>query len=449
MDFLGWMAVVGALLLSLALSSAYIRRLPISTSAIYLAVGVALSPLGFDLLRIDILESKKWFEHLSQVAVIVSLFVGGLKLRLPFRNPAWFAAYLLAGPVMLFSIFGMAIFGHLVLGLNPAVALLLAAVLAPTDPVLASAVAVNDAADHDRMRYGLSGEAGFNDGMAFPFVVFGLLWLENDGLGNWMGRWALHRLVWAVPAGLLLGYFLGKGVGRVAIWLRKFHREAEAPNDFLALALIAISYAGAESIGSWGFLATFAAGVGLRRAEIKTVRENPLPESELSPEHSQNPHPPAEDIVAANVDEEELRKPAVVAGIVVSEIISFGDTAERLFEFSLVMLVGICLAVHWDVRAIPLALVFFFIIRPLITQLFLLKTPTNRIQRWLMSWFGIRGIGSLYYLGYALNHGLNTQESEIVGLTISVVAISIVLHGVSAQPLLDYYERVISRSAGQ
>jgi NhaP-type Na+/H+ or K+/H+ antiporter len=443
MDFLGWMAVAGGLLLLMALSSAYISRLPISTSAIYLLVGIAISPLGFDLLQINVIESKVWFEHLTEVAVIISLFIGGLKLRLPLLNPSWFAAYRLAGPVMLFSIIGVAAFTHLVFGLNVGVSLLLGAILAPTDPVLASAVSVNDAKDKDRMRYGLSGEAGLNDGAAFPFVIFGLLWIENSGAGSWIGGWALHRIVWAVPAGLIFGYFLGRGVGRFAIWLRKRHKDNEAPNDFLALALIALSYVGAETIWAWGFLATFAAGVGLRHAEIKIVEENPLPDSEKETDDSQAPHPPAEEVVGANLDKEELQKPAVAAGLVVAEIISFGDTAERILEVLLVVLVGICIASHWDWRAVPLALVFFFIIRPLFAQLFLIKTPTGNVQRWLLGWFGIRGIGSLYYLSYALNHGLTTQTEDAVSLTISIVAISIVLHGVTTQPILSRYEKMI------
>jgi sodium/hydrogen antiporter len=453
MSFLGWMAVVGLALLILALLSAYLRRLPITTSAVYLAFGLALSPLGFDLIRIDFVDSKVWFEHLTEIAVIVSLFIGGLKLRLPLKNPAWNAAFRLAGPVMIASIIGVALLARFVFNFDWGVAFLLGAALAPTDPVLAGAVSVNDAADHDRMRYGISGEAGFNDGTAFPFVIFALLWIEHSGPGEWLGGWALHRLVWAVPAGLLLGYFLGKTVGRLAIWLRTRHQDTDAPNDFLALALIALAYVGAEFIYAWGFLSVFAAGVGLRRAEIKTVTENPLhltgePEPFSAAKTDENdsvPHPPAEEIVAASkIDEAKLEKPGFAAGVVVSEIISFGDTTERLLEILLVVLVGICLALYWDWRAVPLALAFFFLIRPLAAYILLWKAPVTRLQKLLMGWFGLRGIGSLYYLSYALNHDATGQARQAVSLTLSVVAISILLHGISVQPILDYYERLIS-----
>ncbi len=201
MSFLGWMALAGGLLLLMALSSAWLRNLPISTSAIYLALGLAIGPLGFDWLRIDLRDEVRWFERLAEVAVIVALFVGGLKLRLPLKDPAWIAAWRLGGPIMLATIVGVAACGVLLLQLPLATALLLGAVLAPTDPVLAGTVKVSSAADHDRMRYGLSGEAGLNDGMAFPFVVFGLLWFEHNGAGEWIAGWGLHRILWAIPAG--------------------------------------------------------------------------------------------------------------------------------------------------------------------------------------------------------------------------------------------------------
>ncbi|HEY2732901.1 MAG TPA: cation:proton antiporter, partial [Polyangiales bacterium] len=162
LDFVGWMAITGGLLMVMALSSAYLRRLPVSTAAIYLALGVLLGPLALHLVRGEVPYASAWFERASEVALVVSLFVGGLKLRMPVRSPPWKAAFWLAGPVMLATIACVASFAHFAFGLRPATSLLLGAIVAPTDPVLASAVSVNKAADDDRLRYALSGEAGLN-----------------------------------------------------------------------------------------------------------------------------------------------------------------------------------------------------------------------------------------------------------------------------------------------
>ncbi|HEX2218849.1 MAG TPA: sodium:proton antiporter [Gemmatimonadales bacterium] len=453
MSFLGWMALAGVVLLLMGLSSAYLRNLPVSTSAIYLAIGAAIGPLGAGWLQIDLRAEVRWFERLTEVAVIMALFVGGLKLRLPLRDPAWVAAYRLAGPVMLASIVGVALCAHLLLGLDPAASILLGSILAPTDPVLANTVSVDSAADRDRMRYGLSGEAGLNDGAAFPFVVFGLLWGEHGGPGAWIGGWALHRLAWAVPAGLLLGFALGRVVGWFAIKLRSRQQDTRAPSDFLALALIALSYVGAEVVGAWGFLAAFAAGVGLRHAELQVTRERPHPgrggqaySATGSSAEEVAAHPPPEHLVGAKVDAEELREPAVAAGVLVAETISFGATAERMLEVFLVVLVGICLSSHWTARAVPLVLLLMFVIRPLATHALLAGSPTTKAQRHLMGWFGLRGIGSLYYLSYVLSEGVTgATAAELANLTISTVALSILLHGTSARPILGRYERTLRR----
>ena len=447
MIFTGWMALAGGLLLLMALSSAVIRRLPISTSVIYLVLGIAIGPFGLGWLHLDLRDASPWMERLTEVAVIIALFTSGLRLRLPLRNPAWSAARRLAGPVMLASIGGVAVVTPLAFDLPMWEALLLGAVLAPTDPVLASAVAANDAEDHDRMRYALSGEAGLNDGMAFPFVVFALQW-RDAAPDTWLQGWFLHRLLWAVPAGLLLGFALGRGLGHLAIRLRTHTRETAAPSDFLALALIALSYVFAQLVGAWGFLAAFAAGVGLRRAEVEVSHATPHPDRPspvaTAAEAGDVPlvHPPAEALVGpAPVSAEALEQPAVAAGVMFTETISFGDTVDRLLEVMLVVLVGIALSVHWDPRAIPLALVLFLVIRPAATWLFLAGTPTSPSQRRLMGWFGIRGIGSLYYLAYAFSHGVDGEAAtRTAALTLSVVALSILAHGLSSQPLLARYE---------
>lgn len=447
--FLSWIALVGALLLMMALSSAFLRRLPVSSAAIYLGVGAILGPAGVALLRFDVASSSVWIERLTEVAVIVSLFVGGLRLRLPLRDPAWRAAFLLAGPVMLLSILGVAFLAHVWWHLPLATALLAGAILAPTDPVLASSLSVNDAKDDDRMRYGLSGEAGLNDGMAFPFVVFALLWAKHGGIGAWTGAWFLERIVWAVPAALLVGFILGRVIGRMAIGLRSRQRDTAAPNDFLALALIALSYAGAETIGAWGFLAVFAAGVGLRSAEINVVNNAPHPEHrrrvEEAGDEGELAHPPAEDLVAPTVEAADLDEPAVAAGVLVGEVISFGDTLERLLEVLLVVIVGAAVVSAFTLRGAFLALALFVVIRPAATWVCLAGSPTSRHQRALMGWFGIRGIGSIYYLTYALNHGAREHADVLVPLTMTVVAASVLLHGISGQPILKRYERSLVR----
>lgn len=459
MSYLAWMAVSGALLLTMALSSAYIKRLPISTSLVYLALGVALGPLGFGVVSIDLGGGAAWFERLTELAVIVSLFVCGAKLRLPLSAPAWHAPLRLAGPLMLLTIAGVTACAYFMFDFPLGAALLLGAMLAPTDPVLASAIAVESASDHDRMRYGLSGEAGLNDGMAFPFVILGLLWLEHGGPGRWLSGWALHRLLWAVPAGALFGYVLGRLLGRLAVHIRIRERDTAAPSDFLALAMIALAYVGAEAIGAWGFLSVFASGLGLRHAESRLVRKFPpamagrgqRPESGerlgvvATPRADAESYPPAEDLVP-KASADELKEPAVAAGTLLAEILSFGDTAERLLEVMLVLMVGIALAHHWDPRAFVLAFVLMVVVRPLGTQLVLAGTPTTVAQRALIGWFGVRGIGSLYYLAYALSHGLAREiAAEVSAFTLSVVGISVAVHGITAQPLLKRYERALSQ----
>lgn len=444
MNFLEWMAVLGILLLILALASAYLRWLPVTTSLIYLGFGLLIGQLGVGLWDMDFLHIAGWMEHLTEIAVLVSLFVSGLKLRMPLRDPAWKSTYILAGPVMLACIAGVALLCHYLLGLSWGISVLIGAILAPTDPVLASLVQVNNSRDNDRVRYGLSGEAGFNDGTAFPFVVFGLLLIEQETLASgWVTEWALHRVLWAVPAGLLSGYLLGRLIGKLAIFLRARNADTSmSPNDSLALALIALAYVGAELIGAWGFLAVFAAGLGLRHAEKDAANESETPSEELIanavPHMAEGGLVPRELPLAA----EKIAEPRVAAGVMMGDILTFGGQLERMLEVLLVTMLGVLVSVHWDWRAVPLALALFLIIRPLSVWLLMPRRYLDRTQKLTVGWFGIRGIGSLYYLSYAVTHGLLPDETDdIIQLVISVVVLSIVIHGLSTQPLLRRYER--------
>lgn len=441
MSFIVWVAVLGAVLLTLALTSSYLRWMPVTTSAVCLVLGVVIGPAGLGLLKLDMDDASTWMEHLTEVAVLFSLFVCGLKLRLPLKDRNWRIAFCLAGPVMVLSIGGVSLLLHFGLQCSWGASVLIGSILAPTDPVLASLVTVNDARDDDRVRFGLSGEAGLNDGIAFPFVILGLLLLQHEGDPGWLNHWALKSLIWAVPAGVLSGYWMGRGIGRVALSLSIRNDDSTlSPNDYLALALIALAYVGAESIHAYGFLAVFAAGLGLRQEEVKSTGNNQEPAEHLV--QAVVGHQNVEPRDAVHGDTENLEQTQVAAGIMMGDMLAFGGLVERAMEVFLVTLLGVVLIAHWDWRALLIGGVLFCLIRPLCVMVMPWGGLLEGRQQALIGWFGIRGIGSLYYLFYALNHGLGPSVASLcTDLTLSVVALSILLHGISTQPILARYER--------
>jgi NhaP-type Na+/H+ or K+/H+ antiporter len=442
MTFILWMAVLGAVLLILALTSSYLRWMPVTTSAVCLLLGICIGPLGMDLLHLDIKGSARWMEHLTEVAVLFSLFVSGLKLRLPLKHRTWRIAFGMAGPVMLLTILGTCLVLHWLLGLSWGVSLLVGAILAPTDPVLAGLVQVNNAQDYDSLRFGLSGEAGLNDGTAFPFVIFALIFMQHGGFdGDWLGGWVLKNLLWAVPAGLLVGYWMGRGIGRITLKMRITNADSTlSPNDYLTLALIALAYVVAEAIGGYGFLSVFAAGLGLRQAEFKSTGNSQTPA-----EHLAQPvvgHMEVEPEHALHGDVGQLQDTQIAAGVMMGDMLAFGGLVERSMEVFLVTLLGVVLVSHWDWRALAVGALLFCVIRPLSVLSIPWGSLLNGHQCGLVGWFGIRGIGSIYYLFYAINHGLvGTSSAVAVNLTLSVIALSIVVHGLSTQPMLVWYER--------
>lgn len=442
MTFILWMAVLGTVLLTLALTSSYLRWMPVTTSAVCLLLGIGIGPLGVDLLHMDLKDSARWMEHLTEVAVLFSLFVSGLKLRLPLHHRTWRIAFGMAGPVMLLTILGICLALHVLFELSWGLSLLVGAILAPTDPVLAGLVQVNNAQDYDPLRFGLSGEAGLNDGTAFPFVIFALLFIQHGGFdGQWFNGWVVMNLLWAVPAGLLIGYWMGRGIGRVTLWMRISNADSTlSPNDYLTLALIALAYVAAEAMGAYGFLSVFAAGLGLRQAEFKSTGN-----AETPSEHLALPvvgHLEVEPERALQGDTTQLADTQIAAGVMMGDMLAFGGLVERSMEVFLVTLLGVVLASHWDWRALPVAALLFCVIRPLSVLAVPWRGLLNYRQRGLVGWFGIRGIGSIYYLFYALNHGLSdTTGAVAVNLTLSVIALSIVAHGLSTQPMLAWYER--------
>ncbi|MGN2247249.1 cation:proton antiporter [Frateuria sp. GZRR35] len=444
MGFLGWMAACGALLMVMSLAAGWIRPLPLTQFALYLVVGVAIGPWGLYLLDVNFLADAPWLERLTEVALIISLFVGGLKLRMPWRARPWQVARRLAFPAMALSIAGTALAAHLLLSLDWPLALLLAAMLAPTDPVLASTIAVDNAADHDGLRVALSGEAGMNDGSAMPFLLLALGWLHGGLSWGAVGEWALVKLVWGVGAGLALGFGLGWLVGRLGTQLMRIGRDP-GPGALLITGLVAVTYAVAEGIGALGYLAAFAAGVGMRVVEVGVMREHPHPR--LPREHDITRTPPAEFVVRPVLDGGVDRdQPVEIVGHLVAEALTFGNVMEHLLGPLLVLLLGIALARHWEPQALLLAGVLFLVVRPLATWITTIGMQLHWRRRLLLGWLGIRGIGGLNYLAFALLHGLDGEPARLVaGVAVTTITLSVVVHGFSAQPLLSWRRRRMAR----
>ena len=437
MEFAVWSVLVGLLLVLMALGSTVLKRLPLSTAMLYLLVGLGVSPLLLDMLALLPRAHSHLLERIAEVVVLLSLFTAGLKLGGGVHDKRWALPVRLALTSMVVTVGLIALVAWLFLGLPPGACVLLGALLAPTDPVLASEVQLQDAADTDKLRFALTGEGGLNDGTAFPFVMLGLglLGLHELGAGGW--RWLAVDVLWATAAGLGIGWMLGIAVGRLVLFLRREHKEAVGLDDFLALGLIALSYGCALLLHAYGFLAVFAAGVALRRLQ---QRETSGPPS--SPKVAQAMADPDRS-VAENLAVDPRHAPAFMA----QAVLLFNEHAERIGEVLVVIAIGALLwAVQWQYASWWFVLLLLLVIRPLAVAIGLAGSGVSRGERWLTGWFGIRGVGSLYYLMYAVNHGLPPAlADQLVALTLSVIVTSVIVHGISVTPMMAAYERARGR----
>lgn len=425
MSFAMWSLLAGLLLTSMALSGTAVARLPVTAAMFYLAAGFGLGPSMGGYLEPDPLLYSVLLEHIAEIAVLISLFAVGLKLGLPFSDRGWRLPARLALVSMVVTVALVTAIAMPLLKLPLGAAVLLGAILAPTDPVLASDVQVAAADDRDRLRFSLTGEGGLNDGAAFPLVMLGLGLLGLHDLGVHAWRWWLADVLWASVGGLAIGGVLGATIGRLVVHLRVRHRESVGRDEFLALGLVALTYGAAVLCHTAGFLAVFAAGLALQRVSRvprAVTGTAALPETGAS--------------AALATDPQHAR------ACMMQEVQGFNEQLERLAEVVVVMLAGAMLAyTRLPSHALWFIALLFLVIRPLSVTVGLLGAQVSREQRLLISWFGIRGIGSIYYLMFAINQGLARPLAEqIIALSLSVVAVSIVVHGVSVTPLMARYQ---------
>ncbi|MEV0878831.1 cation:proton antiporter [Micromonospora echinofusca] len=405
-------AVVGLGALLAGILPRVLEQRPLSMPIAFLGLGMLVFALPVGLPNPDPLAYPDVATHLTEIGVIVALMGAGLKIDRPFSWRRWSSTWRLLAIAMPLCIAAVALLGWWWAGLVPAAALLLAAALAPTDPVLAADVQVgepNDVEDsEDEVRFALTSEAGLNDGLAFPFV-YAAIAIATTGLapGDWLGRWVGVDLLWKVGAGVAGGWLVGWLLGKLFFRAPSELRLARHSEGFLALAATFLAYGLVEVAGGYGFLAVFVAARAIRSAERTHEFHSVLHD--------------------------------------------FAEQVERLLTVLLLLLFGGAVVggllgpLTWPAAAVGLALVF--LVRPLVGWLSLRGAPGRPAEHWVIALFGIRGVGSFYYLAYATTKA-DFPQADLLWATVGlVVIVSVVVHGVAATPVMQLLDRAGQRTS--
>ena len=360
-----------------------------------------------------------FIEHLTEFTVVIALMGVGLALDRPLslRSPRswrrWGTTWRLLAIAMPLSIAGVALLGW-GLGLAPASAVLLGAVLAPTDPVLASDVQVEGPTteqeddeiidEADEVRFALTSEAGLNDGLAFPFVSLAILLAGSESIGSWGLTWFGWDLVGKVVVGAAVGIVTGWLLATAAFRSRRPSvRMAETGEPLLAIAAVLVSYGAAEVVGGYGFLSVFACALTIRSAERNSSYH------------------------------------ALMHQVI--------ERLERLLTLIVLLLLGISLtggileSLTWRGAAVGMALLL--VVRPLsawVGMRFLHPRVLGPRERWATAFFGVRGVGSLFYLAYAMGHAEFVGSEELWSTVTFTVTLSVLVHGVSATPVMRWLD---------
>jgi NhaP-type Na+/H+ or K+/H+ antiporter len=412
-----------SLLLAIVLPD-LLHRWAISAPMVLVGVGMAigLTPLPDDL-PLDPQVNRAAIEHVTELVVLVALMGVGLALDRPLVLKRWEswrrwgATWRLLGIAMPLTIGATALLGWWA-GLAAAPALLLGAVLAPTDPVLASDVQVAgpQTGDHevdetDEVRFTLTSEAGLNDGLTFPFVYAAIL-LATEGA---VSHWALEWLGWYLVLKVVLGVAVGIAVGRFLSYLafrssNDSLRVAERGESLLALAALVASYGAAEVLHGYGFLAVFACAMTFRSAE-----------------RSHDYHAAMHEVA---------------------------ERLERLLTLFVLLVLGIALtrgllaALDW--RGVLVGLALLLVIRPLTGVLALRagyrSDKISRREQWAIAFFGVRGVGSIYYLAYASKEDPVLAQDWLWSTVGFTVVASVLIHGVLATPVMSRLDAGTART---
>ena len=399
--------IIGIAALGMAWMPAISRRTKISYSIIYVVLGAVLYLVfGRTLPLPNPIYKNDFTIRITELVVIISLMGSGLKIDEPFSLKRWTIPFRLVSITMLLSIFLVAFGAIHLLGFDPASALLLGAVLAPTDPVLASDVQVGPPLDgvKDHVRFSLTAEAGMNDGTAFPFVwlAIGLMMQGPNTLS--LEHWAIIELFYKLVAGALVGFFLGRVLAFVLFRLPEKFRFIVTRDGFVAISATLLVYGFAEMVSGYGFVAVFVSAVTMRNYEI---------------------HHRYHIKMHAFTDQIERILVAIV-------LILFGGS----------LVTGILEHLTWWM--VLFSLLFVLLVRPLTSFIALVKTKLHPRQKMAIGFFGIKGMGSFFYLAFALNETVFPLSEELWSVTAFVVLLSIILHGLTATSVMRRIEKEFS-----
>jgi NhaP-type Na+/H+ or K+/H+ antiporter len=424
--------VAGLAVLLAALLPSVLSHLAISPPMVLLAagIGMGLLPVGNEEF-FDPLSNHTMIEQVTQFAVLLALMGVGLALDRPLRlrQPRdwrrWSATWRLLLAAMPLSIVGIWLLGWWGLGLASATALLLGAVLAPTDPVLAGDVQVGgpdvetqeveESDERHEVRFALTSEAGLNDGLAFPFVYAAIFLVEKGTSWSWVGQWVAYELVGKVVIGFAVGAFVGWALAKLAFRARRASlRLAEQGEPLLALAALATSFGAAELVGGYGFIAVFCCGMAMRNGE------------------------------RGHDYQEEMH------GVV--------QRLERLLTLLVLLCLGIAMsrglldALDW--RGVVAGTVLVLLLRPLSGVLSLMPLARrghgmDARERLVTAFFGVRGVGSLFYLAYAAGEADFTDMRWLWSTVAFTIGLSVVVHGVLAKPAMNWLEVNQERKAAR
>jgi NhaP-type Na+/H+ or K+/H+ antiporter len=398
------LALVGLALLGAAWVPHLVERKPLTFPILYVALGAVLYALPLPLPAADPMRFATLAERLTELTVLVALTGVGLRIDTRFGWRRWSLTWRLLGITMPLTILGGLWLGQAWLGYGVATAMLLGAVLAPTDPVLASDVQVRAPGEggEDPVRFALTSEAGLNDGLAFPFVWLAVaLALAAAGEPMDWARWLVLDVLWRVLGGVLIGAVAGYGLMQLIFRSERNPTLSASSDGLTALAITLLVYGVAELCHAYGFLAVFVAALVMRQQERDHAYHGVLD--------------------------------------------TFGQQCEKLLMALLLLLLGGALAsgilgsLSW--REVVFALAFVLVVRPLAGWLGLLGTHLPWGERAAIAVFGVRGIGSFYYLAFATGHAEFNAAPTLWGLVSLVVLLSILLHGITAYGVMDWLDQ--------